>query len=224
MSVDMMDNGHLNPSGMNKLTDYLGDYMSREFGIKDHREDAGYENWSEDYIDFLSLKVETFQERTDLKSILELLHDDDFSCFIRVAPNSKAAADDQFISLLHNISKVHILEKSPEGLVSADIKPLNKAESAMLENTGYFLAIDGSTGEFWEASSDEEAEGYLLGDAFAYSMSDGNPMLVFNDSDNLFAYDGGMEPDIQVIVLNNATGEIVINSRWESGTDFVRID
>ena len=44
--TDTMDQGdHLNLSGARKVTEYLGKYLKKEFGLSDHRNEALYKTW-----------------------------------------------------------------------------------------------------------------------------------------------------------------------------------
>ena len=45
---DFYDNGdHLNVFGAEHITDYLGKYLSKEYGLEDHRGDPDYQSWDE---------------------------------------------------------------------------------------------------------------------------------------------------------------------------------
>ncbi|EOS37694.1 hypothetical protein C808_03674 [Lachnospiraceae bacterium M18-1] len=44
--TDTMDQGdHLNLSGARKVTEHLGKYLKKEFGLSDHRNEALYKTW-----------------------------------------------------------------------------------------------------------------------------------------------------------------------------------
>lgn len=47
LNNDMMDAGHLNVTGAQKVTSFLGSFIAQNLPLPDHREDAGYENWDE---------------------------------------------------------------------------------------------------------------------------------------------------------------------------------
>ena len=50
-STDTFDEGdHLNLTGTNKMTDYLGRYLAGKYDLEDHRNDAAYEDWNELYL------------------------------------------------------------------------------------------------------------------------------------------------------------------------------
>ncbi len=48
-NTDALDGGdHLNVSGASKLTAWIGNYLSQQNLLTDHRNEAGYESWAED--------------------------------------------------------------------------------------------------------------------------------------------------------------------------------
>lgn len=50
-SKDTFDEGdHLNLTGTNKMTDYLGRYLAGKYDLEDHRNDAAYGDWNELYL------------------------------------------------------------------------------------------------------------------------------------------------------------------------------
>lgn len=52
-STDLRDSGHLNSYGAEKVTKALGAYMTENYDLTDHREDADYASWEEDYQKFV---------------------------------------------------------------------------------------------------------------------------------------------------------------------------
>lgn len=54
-SVDTRDGGdHLNCAGARKATLYLADYLQRSYSLPDHRQDAAFAVWNEDYQEYLT--------------------------------------------------------------------------------------------------------------------------------------------------------------------------
>lgn len=51
---DSLVNGniHLNPSGARKVTDYIGNILRNDFNVPDHRGEAVYAKWDEDYKEY----------------------------------------------------------------------------------------------------------------------------------------------------------------------------
>lgn len=63
-NTDTWDNGdHLNLRGSRKMTVYLGDYLSKECGLTDHRGDPFYKNW-DDMLPAYDQEVEKMKGKT----------------------------------------------------------------------------------------------------------------------------------------------------------------
>lgn len=58
LNTDLFDKtSHLNPSGARKVTAYLGRYLRDNYGLKDHRKEAGYSRWNDTYEEYQKLKI-----------------------------------------------------------------------------------------------------------------------------------------------------------------------
>lgn len=53
--TDFYDGGHLNYYGNVKVSKYIGEWLQKEYGLADHRNEKGYEKWETDYQKYLSL-------------------------------------------------------------------------------------------------------------------------------------------------------------------------
>ncbi len=51
--VDYYDQGHMNLTGMLKVSAYLGDYLAERYELSDHRTDAAYAQWEKDLQQYL---------------------------------------------------------------------------------------------------------------------------------------------------------------------------
>ena len=211
--TDMMDWSHTNPSGMNKISDYIGNYIVNNYEIEDHRKDEYYDNWNNDYLNFLDLKNSTIIDCEDGKSLLELLHDDDYSCFIYINGESILAEDEQLKRLLNNINRRHIYS-SDASLKSENINELELVDVAFEQKKDYFLAINSIDGDVYESLGDN-VEGVMLKTKFQYqcAMQDSPSLYYEIYNNNLLSYEGE-EPDLQIIVLSNLTGEVIKKSQW----------
>ena len=62
-NVDSLDVGdHINFSGAQKLTDYMGRYLSENTNLQDHRGQQGFENWDIDLESYLTATGQTTKE------------------------------------------------------------------------------------------------------------------------------------------------------------------
>lgn len=77
-------NEHLNSSGAFKATDYLGEYLSDNYQLQDHRGETGYEKW-DDYFAKWREEVVLPQviEQTDLHLLLMQMNDSNLGVVIK---------------------------------------------------------------------------------------------------------------------------------------------
>ncbi len=76
LTTDCFDaDSHLNPSGAWKVTDHLGKYLRDSLNVPDHRGDAAYRYWDDDYAVYRSEKLARLDEAGDLNTYLMLLSD-----------------------------------------------------------------------------------------------------------------------------------------------------
>lgn len=148
-SVDCYDSdSHLNPSGARKATDYLGRYIMDHYRIPDRRGDAAYSGWQKEHDDFVSYKLEFLCGQEDnLKNLLMLLHDDDFSTVVALNEGSAVYDDDTLLNLMHNIARGHVYEADAYSRWSGDIFPLEGLEEAYWNAQRYLMAVDRVNGE-----------------------------------------------------------------------------
>ena len=65
-AVDTLDKGdHLNISGAEKVTKYLGDYLSGKYGLTDRRQETAYQSWNQE------AEVYAEDEKTKILAIRE---------------------------------------------------------------------------------------------------------------------------------------------------------
>ena len=84
--IDFADSaGHLNTAGARKITEYLGDYIARRYGIPDRRGEAAYADWERDHRLYTLKKNEELHAQRDLYRYLMLLERDavDAALFVR---------------------------------------------------------------------------------------------------------------------------------------------
>lgn len=100
--TDMHDpNSHLNPSGALKVTDYLGQVLSEQYGIPDQRNNPYYQSWFGDAQKYQLEKIDLFKDVTNAWNYWMLLSDDDFS-FLAELSESDIQQDEVLAALLRN--------------------------------------------------------------------------------------------------------------------------
>lgn len=101
-NTDFLDVAHMNSSGARKTTEVLGSYISEQYSLPDHRNDAIASQWNQDYMEYIGYKVEWMQAQTSLASELMLLCDKRFNALIEVY-NSDIQEDERYVHLLENL-------------------------------------------------------------------------------------------------------------------------
>ncbi len=66
---------HLNPSGANKITDYIGQYIMDNYDIDDQRDNEAYSDWNDDYEAYKETKLENLTSQTEKTNFVMLLYD-----------------------------------------------------------------------------------------------------------------------------------------------------
>ncbi len=189
---------HLNPSGARKVTEYLGAYIQENYDIPDRREDAAYASWHEDYEAYTQEKIAQIQQQQSLDCALMLHYDKNLSTCLYVKEGSAILQDERMVKLIRNISPY---------------TELSQIETAILNNSEYFLVADNGWCDIWES-----ADGQPLQDInttfgnLTYTSDGENPVLfIQNTEESLLsgANEKGEMPDIQIVTVNKLTGEIV---------------
>lgn len=146
---------HLNFSGGQKVTDYIGAYLAEHFGLKDRRGEAAYAGWAKDEQDYAAYKRERIRTEDKLRELLMLLHDDTVSASIAVRAQADFYWDDQLLALLHNTVREHVLEENAYIDRSDDMFPLEGLDEAVWTDVAYYLELDRANGTFAEYVGDE---------------------------------------------------------------------
>lgn len=160
-AVDCYDhNSHLNLSGGLKVTDYLGAYLTEHYGLEDHRGEADYANWQEDWQDYAAYKRNVILGQKKLSKLLLMLHDDSVSASIAIRAQADLYRDDQTLTLLHNMVRPHVLEENENSEWSNNMFPLEGLDEAVWADEAYFLVLDrahGSVCEYVGSEADAKA-------------------------------------------------------------------
>lgn len=103
-STDAADIAHLNYRGNQKLSQYIGQYLSDHYEIPDHRDDARYLSWQAD-ADYIRRMVYN-QELTETvlaERIVQKIKDPDYWVFVSVDGKVHTTSDETIKSLLNGI-------------------------------------------------------------------------------------------------------------------------
>ena len=106
-TVDFQDYHHLNLSGMDKITRWIGAWLSEQ-GVQNQRDAMPEltEKWDESYATYRSIKRERIEMCEKLENLLVLLHDADYSCILSIPPDLHLWTDDSYAyvrALLENL-------------------------------------------------------------------------------------------------------------------------
>ena len=151
---------HLNASGAQKVTDYLGHYIRSRYEIPDRRSDEMYAAWNDDYDEFLRYKEERLREQRNLHDVLMLLHDSSYRIDLAIDAQAEVYWDDQALTLMHNAARERVHEDS-EDTWSDCMFPLEGLEEALADDEAYFLQLDcagGNAEEFVGSDARARAE------------------------------------------------------------------
>ena len=191
-AVDCYDqHSHLNISGGQKVTDYIGKYLGDHYALEDRRGDAAYASWQTEQEKYARYKREMLAAEDSLYNMLLLLHDDQFSARIAVRENADFYWDDKLLTLMHNMVREHVYEEDSYSKWSNNMFPLTTLEDALWEGAPYYLELDRENGTVLECmGSDASAK-----------------------TDEAFApWQEGME--VQIVISDNLTGETVVSRQF----------
>lgn len=212
-NVDCNDsNSHLNASGARKVTEYLGSYMQEEYDIPDHRGETEYNSWNDDYSDYLVYKKERLQSKESLKNYIMLLADKNYSYCVFVRKDIRIWEDDaQYQELFVNLALG---------------KTLNKLSDSIEQQEDYFVVVDNENGQVLECMGDEELEKIATSfGTLTYLSEKDNRQLYFEDNEEDYIieqFEDSGEPEIQIIVFDNADGKIIDVARFDETLTYIR--
>ena len=216
-NVDLFDgNSHLNPSGANKVSDYLGKFIADHYGIPDRREEKAYQHWKEEYEAYLDLKVRYLKAQSTLQNALMLLHDEDYSLVCMMPAKSKWYADDLILTLIQNIGREHIYEKDMYSKWSELIFPLEQLDYAAMENAPYIYVLDrGLQKQFENCGADAFQEEFSFG-KIEYNATEEESLLTVNGADGrIWNVKTDSETDgIDILVFDARTNKLVAEQKY----------
>ena len=203
--TDCYDPGsHLNPSGAWKVTDYIGRRLSEAYGLPDHRGEAAYASWDDDYAAYRERKLDSLQKETEPHSFLMLLADPSFSAVILLPEGSSIHSDGLALQLMQNAGRRHLMPSDAGEPVWSDLlMPLNLPDAPA--DLPYMAVIDRggeAVGECGGGGTVAASFGSVTLDAAAGSLVIDGPRgrEELNVQTNADAY---------AAVLDKATGEVL---------------
>lgn len=215
--IDCYDpTSHLNPSGARKVTDYLGRYIASHYAVLDRRGDARWAAWDADYGEYLAYKARLLGDQGSLRQLLMLLHDESFSVCVSIVEGSQAYRDAKLLRLLQNIAREHVFEDDEEVKWADALMPLEELDDAAAQREAYFMLVDrGAENGVAEVVGAADAVFETSFGTLRYSTDGGAPSLVLADGSDCFAVeDGETVPDVQVLIVDDRTGETVAVMRY----------
>ncbi len=105
-NIDYFDKGsHVNVSGARKVTDYLGEYIKKNYNIPDQRENKNYNFWNEDYNEYIDYKIRNLAgNEKNINNYLMLLYgEQDISYEIKISSTKKIEEGSYLQKLLSNL-------------------------------------------------------------------------------------------------------------------------
>ncbi len=124
-NTDMFDStSHLNVLGARKVTNYLGNYISKNYNIIDQRENDKYKFWNDDYDGYIDYKIKILENNKVLNNYLMLLCEEkDISCKIEISSNKENLEGSTLQQLLMKLeNKYEINDREFEGKEDKTVK------------------------------------------------------------------------------------------------------
>lgn len=212
--IDCGDPGsHLNASGAQKLTDYLGQYIKEHYDIPDRREDPAYAHWDEEWNAYVDGKIQMIADGADsLRAWLMMLHDEDFNLVLTVRPNFDYNHHNTK-NALQNVARPHVYEG--DGQISAELEPLQGLGDAAEYNEGYMLIVDRDA----ESEYESVQEYYGIGEqefetsfGYVFCRMDGEWIdlsITPEDGEEVYYFDNwdDQDQDMRLVLIDRRTGK-----------------
>ncbi len=112
-------NSHMNRSGAEKVSRYLGSFISSHYDLPDRRSDPEYRSWNEDYERYRQYEDQLLREETDFKKLLMLLADECYDLDVRIH-DDRIFGNNTYAALLSNAG-ISSLDRSDEDF-AADLQ------------------------------------------------------------------------------------------------------
>lgn len=205
LEVDSYDpHEHLNGSGGRKVTDYLGAYMDRHYELADHRGEAAYSGWDEDYRRYTDYKLRCAGMLEALDKYLMMLADPAFDCCIYVSGEAGLwSRNERYMPLVENLSGGRA-ERLKEAAASGE---------------DYFLVLDHQKGQVYESVGEESLQAECSFGLVRYEIGeDGSKAFYLQDGEENYLHvtPQGDEAAVQIVVFDRETGGVADVKRFDS--------
>lgn len=81
-------------------------YITENYDVTDHRQDAAYMSWNDDYDAYMDYKIGRLKELQELDRYLMMIADKNLSCCIYINENVATACDERMKELIANIPNI----------------------------------------------------------------------------------------------------------------------
>ncbi len=189
---------HLNLSGAERVTRYLGNYIQQYYDIADRRKDKLAEQWDEDYREYMAYKIQRISNLETLQNCLIALTDPNLSCCIYVDDRAGIWNSDGFYErLIRNLARG---------------QELSGLEEAVQEREPYLLLLDRVNGEIVEKTgrTDLEVETSFGRVCYTSEGVEGRELRIGETEKNLLAFgEGDQQPTVTIAVVNDLDHSVV---------------
>lgn len=183
-------NTHVNFSGAERLTSYIGAYLSENFQLQDHRTDDEYSQWWDDYQEFFESKKRYLCSQEDIIYYLMFLADDDYQTIVEIKDPS-ILYDNNNMAMFQNLGIDYDGIDEDCNLIVLD----NASETAT------YFCYDNTSGTVINT---------VLGEVSICINDENDTYSLLLNEDELYKINTAEdEGRIRVTVLNKNTGEIV---------------
>ncbi len=155
------ENSHVNFSGAEKYTAFIGEYLNSHYNLPDHRGDANYEKWENDFNLYEESKQKYLLESKNLTEYLMYLYDDRYQAIIEVG-NKESLEDEITKNLLANLGVDASDISSDTNMIVVDTQEKN-GECYSCEYNSAFDTVIGTVSIFTNPEQTEYGL-YLNGD------------------------------------------------------------
>jgi hypothetical protein len=177
--VDFMDAGHMNILGATKVTKYLGDWLSENSDLPDHRGDPEYSAWQEGLDRFKDFQQSMSKDNEDIYSQLIFLNlaGKKKTWALSIKGGSKCYTDDTLMKLMKSLGAGEMLDNAIASRSSYLIVS-DRGKISEFAGDGEGVDIDTKAGHiYYEPASDiyrvlnlegDSETNYLYSDEFPY--------------------------------------------------------